>query len=116
MLRSDAFICSNLLAADSTTTMQAISAGLPVICMRRGWASDAIDSSCGLPVPPNGCLDVQRAFAGAIQRLLTEDGLLRRLSEGAAVRALELSWDANADLVSDWYARILGQRPLAQRA
>jgi glycosyltransferase involved in cell wall biosynthesis len=73
--------------------MEALAAGLPVICHGIGGMSSAIDESCGFKIP---LVDRQISilqFADAISRLVTSPDLLNRLSEGALRRAKALSWD-----------------------
>jgi glycosyltransferase involved in cell wall biosynthesis len=83
--------------------MEALAAGLPVICHGIGGMSFAIDESCGFKIPLADRQTSIRNFADAISRLVTTPGLLNRLSEGALRRAQELSWNKLIREMADAY-------------
>jgi glycosyltransferase involved in cell wall biosynthesis len=66
--------------------VEALAAGLPVIASRAGGASEIVDGSCGLLVPP-GDAD---ALAVALEQLIVDDGLRARLAVAAPSRARQL--------------------------
>jgi Glycosyl transferases group 1 len=86
-------VITSLQEGTSNVLMEALAAGLPVICHGVGGMSLAIDESCGLKIPLADRQTSILQFADAISRLVTSPGLLNRLSEGALRRAEALSWD-----------------------
>ena len=91
--RQDAFVITSLQEGTPNVVMEALAAGLPVICHGVGGMSLAIDESCGFRIPLADRQTSILQFADAISRLVTSPGLLNRLSEGALGRAKALSWD-----------------------
>ena len=70
----------------SIAWMEAGQAALPIVTMRLGTAPEFVGDEAGLLVPP---ADVG-ALAGALERLMTDAQLRRRLGDGALRRAHQL--------------------------
>jgi glycosyltransferase involved in cell wall biosynthesis len=79
--------------------LEALSAGLPVICLDRGGPGAMVDSSCGFVVETPGQSETQiiERLAAAMIRLGRDSELRKQLAVGAERRAHELSWDAAVD-------------------
>ena len=104
--RQDAFVTTSLQEGTSNVLMEALAAGLPVICHDVAGMSFAVDESCGIKIP---FLDRQTSilkFADAAARLVTTRGLLNELSEGALRRAEALSWDEKVKEIANAYDAI----------
>jgi glycosyltransferase involved in cell wall biosynthesis len=102
----DALVMSSLQEGTSNVLMEALAAGLPVICHDISGISVAIDENCGIKIPLRDRRTSILQFADAIARLVTTKGLLNRLSEGALHRAKALSWDEKVqEIVSAYDAR-----------
>jgi len=63
--------------------VEALSAGLPVVTSRLGGATEIVDDSCGVLVPPRD----EVALAGALSELIDDPGRRARLSAGGPARA-----------------------------
>ena len=105
MQASDVFVCTFLYAAESTTTLQALSCALPVVCLRHGISSDIVNSSCGFTVRPLGRSHASRGIAGALRQLVENPHLVSLLSAGAAKRANEFSWEQLTTSILDIYKK-----------
>jgi glycosyltransferase involved in cell wall biosynthesis len=104
--KQDGLVITSLQESTTNVLMEALAAGLPVICHGIGGMSFAIDESCGLKIPLADRQTSIRNFADAISRLVTTPGLLNRLSEGALRRAQALSWNKLIREMADAYDAI----------
>jgi len=104
--RQDALVITSLQESTSNVLMEALAAGLPVVCHDIGGMSFAIDESCGVKIPLANRQISVRHFADTISRLATTPGLLNRLSEGALGRAQALSWDKLVEEIVSAYDAI----------
>ena len=101
--RQDALVMSSLQDSTSTVLMEALAAGLPVLCHDISGMSFAIDESCGIKIPLRNRHTSILEFADAIAGLVTTRGLLNGLSEGALRRAKTLSWDEKVRNIAHAY-------------
>jgi glycosyltransferase involved in cell wall biosynthesis len=88
----DAFLFPSL--HDSSGAMlEALSSGLPVVCLATGGPAALADPSCALLVPPGRPAETVEALAGALARLADDTALARALVEAAARRTRdEFAW------------------------
>jgi rhamnosyl/mannosyltransferase len=84
--RADVFVLPSLNRTESfgITQLEAMSRGTPVVCTEVGTGTTEINRNgeTGLVVPPGD----SEALAGAINRILSEEALANRLSQGALDR------------------------------
>jgi glycosyltransferase involved in cell wall biosynthesis len=106
MEKQDALVISSLQESTSNVLMEALAAGLPVICHGIGGMSFAIDESCGFKIPLADRQTSIRQVADAIARLVATPDLVNRLSEGALRRAQALTWDKSAQELANAYDAI----------
>jgi len=103
MNECDILAFPSLLEATSTTTMQALSLGLPVIALKLCGLEDVVDDTCGFSIPVRDLRTAVDGFAGALIELVENPGRVETLSRGACRRAEEYSWDRVASLVNQAY-------------
>lgn len=106
MERSDVLLFTSLLEGTPATVMEAISKGLPVICIKHCGHGDIIDQSCGVAIDPSTYADVSRGFARAIERLLDDNQYRHELSIGALEKARNFSWDRAASAINATYRAV----------
>jgi glycosyltransferase involved in cell wall biosynthesis len=104
--KQDGLVITSLQESTTNVLMEALAAGLPVICHGIGGMSFAIDESCGLKIPLADRQTSISQFADAIARLAMTPGLVNRLSEGALRRAQALSWDTLVREIASAYDAI----------
>ena len=73
---------STWLDACPTVVMEAMASGKPVVATDLGGASDIIDVSSGILVPPGNV----RALRDALQKLLTNRGMITRMGQASLER------------------------------
>jgi glycosyltransferase involved in cell wall biosynthesis len=111
---STCFAFPSLHDSGGMVVLEAMDAGLPVICLDRGGPGSMVDSSCGVVVKTGS--ESEAAIVGQLAEAMIQvacDPELRiRLAAGARKRARDLSWDAAAESI--YTARVLAMLP-AQR-
>lgn len=100
---ADVMLLTSLQDATSTVLMEAIQAGVPVICHNACGFSDVVQESCGITITLSDPKGSVRGFAEAIVKIGSNAKLLAALSEGARKRAADFSWEKKAEQVSDLY-------------
>jgi 2-deoxystreptamine N-acetyl-D-glucosaminyltransferase/2-deoxystreptamine glucosyltransferase len=90
-----------------TVVLEAMRAGVPVVAADTGGVSATItDGVTGLLVSPGQ----PAALAAAVRRVLTDDGLARRLADAARERSRDYSWETLGDRVLGVYREVLRVR------
>ena len=93
---ADLFVFPSLHDSSGNVVLEALSRGLPVVCLDLGGPQLYVDESCGIVVSTRGRSrsEVEAALAGAIAGVLAEPGRLQAMSRSAVVHASRQSWDA----------------------
>lgn len=102
---SMALVFPSLHDSGGMVVLEALAAGLPVICLDLGGPGTIANTECAIVVPSrNGSEDavVERVAEGMI-RVATDADLRDRLARNAVNRAKQLTWDRAADHL---YARL----------
>jgi glycosyltransferase involved in cell wall biosynthesis len=93
----DLFLFPSLHDSGGMAVLEALSLGLPVVCLDLGGPSEFVNDSCGRVVSTSDA-DESRVVAQIAEFVfeLTEDPRkLKQLSEGARKRANSFTWEAN---------------------
>jgi glycosyltransferase involved in cell wall biosynthesis len=93
--RADLFVFPSLHDSSGNVVLEALSRGLPVVCLDLGGPQLYVNSSCGIVVSTAGRSrpQVEEALAAAISEVLTDRPRLTALSQQAAIHAQRQSWD-----------------------
>ncbi len=99
---ADCLMFPSLHDSSGNVVLEALSRGLPVICLDLGGPKYFVDASCGIVVSTSGRTEseVVGGLLDAIGHLKDTPGLRARLSAGAFEAAQRLTWDR---AVSDAY-------------
>jgi glycosyltransferase involved in cell wall biosynthesis len=103
-----AFAFPSLHDSGGMVVLEALAAGLPVICLNLGGPGAMMNSSCGIVVD-SGAGDeatVIEELASAMVRVAIDPEMRARLSNAAIAHAWEMTWDAAAEAI---YSRVAGQ-------
>ena len=77
--RADVFVLATLQETYGMAVAEALARGLPVVSTTTGAIADLVGADAGLLVPPGNI----EALAGALARVIGDDGMRVRLAEGA---------------------------------
>jgi glycosyltransferase involved in cell wall biosynthesis len=105
MASSHLMLITSLRDLTATVTIEALAAGLPIVCLDHCGFSDAVDETCGIKIPVATPRQVILALAEAIGRLESDETLRLGLAHGAIKRAADFTWEAKADVVDAVYRR-----------
>lgn len=103
---ADFFIHTSYREATSNVIPEALSMGLPVICHDTNGMSIAINETCGIKIPLKSPEKSINGFSEAMNKLILERDLLKKLKSGAIKRATEISWDKMAETIANDYLGI----------
>ncbi len=110
MNAADAFVSTSVLEETSLVVLEALSAGLPVICHDACGMGVAVTDECGIKLPMQNPELSAQALAAALKTLAAGGAPFRKLSEGALRRAEELHWDVKAASMARTYERVVATR------
>ena len=92
----DLFLFPSLHDSGSMAVLEALSFGLPGVCLDLGGPSEFVNDSCGRVVLTAGTDEsgVVEQIAAFLSDLIRDPDTLKRLSEGARNRANSFTWEA----------------------
>ena len=109
MQEADVFVFTSLRDTSGNVVLEALAAGVPVVCFDHQGVGDMVTEDCGVKIAvssPKWAVDELAAVIGD----LAEDGeRLLALSVGATERAKMYLWDRNGDWMNAAYARLVGE-------
>ncbi len=101
---------TSLRDTSGNVVLEALGAGVPVICFDHQGAGDMVDSTCGIKIPVTSPKGAYSAWARAIESLSSDSDRLFDLSHGATERAQKFLWSANHDRINAIYRDLVGGR------
>jgi glycosyltransferase involved in cell wall biosynthesis len=98
--QADLFVFPSLHDSSGSVVLEALSRGLPVVCLDLGGPQNYVDTSCGVVVNTQGLsrTQLERALADAIAAVLADPARLASLSKQAALHARRQTWEATVQL------------------
>jgi glycosyltransferase involved in cell wall biosynthesis len=91
--RHDAFLFPSLHDSSGNVVLEALSCGLPVVCLDAGGPAVLVDPSCGFKVRPGEPQQVVEDLARSLDALARNPAMLRAMGQAAAMQAREkFSW------------------------
>ncbi|GIW73118.1 MAG: hypothetical protein KatS3mg102_2660 [Planctomycetota bacterium] len=110
------FAITSLHELTSTVLVEALSAGLPVVCPDAYGFRDAVSPACGIRYPVGQAGETIGRLARALAQLGADEALRRRLALGALERSRAFCWERKARALEAVYARALGKGGAAAAA
>lgn len=108
MAQGHVFCITSLKDLTSTVTIEAISVGLPVVCMDHCGFAYVINESCGIKIPVEKLKDIRLGFKSAISLLYNNETKRKELAEGALKRAKDFSWNKKIEKLNAIYSNLVG--------
>lgn len=90
------FLFPSLRDAGGNVVQEALSAGVPVVCLKLGGPPSFVNASCGVVVPARDARDeaeLVARLADAIASVAASPAHWQQLHQGALARAEQLTWD-----------------------
>jgi glycosyltransferase involved in cell wall biosynthesis len=100
---SDLFLFPSLHESTPAVVFEALSQGVPVICINHCGQADVVTEECGIKIPVTSCRQVIKDFAQAIHHLAISPEERNRMAKGAVKRVKEFSWGRKADAMTKVY-------------
>jgi glycosyltransferase involved in cell wall biosynthesis len=107
MQSADLFCFTSLRDTSGNVVLEALAAGVPVLCFDHQGGGDMVTSSCGVKLPVVSPKLAYKNWASAVQHLAADPELLLRLSEGATERAKDYLWSHNHDRINALYQELV---------
>ncbi len=106
MENSNVQIITSLKDLSSTVTLEALSLGIPVICLDHCGFGDIITSDCGIKISVRNPKQVIDDLAKAIELLYGDEAHRYSLAKGALKRSEDYSWDKKTQILNQIYENI----------
>jgi len=116
--RHDAFLFPSLHDSSGNVVLEALSCGLPVVCLDAGGPAVLVDPSCGFKIRPGEPGQVVEDLARALESLACDPVLTRAMGVAAADRAHgHFSWASQVSRMEQLYFEVCSdRRPLPGHA
>ena len=97
---ADAFVFPSTTETLGLAMIEALASGLPVIAARGGAAHEVVtEGESGLLYEPGS----DESFVSAVRRVLSDEDVRLRLSDGARAAAEERTWEASTTVLRGYY-------------
>ena len=102
--RHDALLFPSLHDSSGNVVLEAMSRGLPVVCLAAGGPAVLVDAASGFRVAPGEPSEVVDALGAALAKLAGDAVLARAMSEAAVRRAQrDFSWTRQIARMEAYY-------------
>ncbi len=106
MHTADLFCFTSLRDTSGNVVLEALAAGVPVVCFDHQGASDMVSASAGIKLPVGSPQRAYRDWAQTIEQLARDPRKLLQLSIGATEQARHFLWSQNHDIMNGVYRRL----------
>lgn len=108
----DVLLFPSLHDSSGNVVLEAMAAGLPVVCVNLGGPGQLVNEDAGIAVPPGTHDEVVEGLAQALTTLAEDPVLRARMAQGARTGAWErFSWPAQARRMTHVYQQIIAAEP-----
>ena len=104
MRDSHVFAITSLKDLTSNVSVEAVSLGLPIVCLDHCGFSDLVTDECGIKIHPGTTYQIISGLAAAINALYRDEVFRQRLVQGALNRSRDYSWSSKMAALDRVYA------------
>jgi glycosyltransferase involved in cell wall biosynthesis/peptidoglycan/xylan/chitin deacetylase (PgdA/CDA1 family) len=104
---ADVFVFTSLRDTSGNVVLEALAAGVPVVCLDHQGVRDMVTEECGIKIPVTVPSEVIFKLSEAILNLAQDPALRQRLSVGALRRVREYEWPRQGERMAALYRKIL---------
>jgi glycosyltransferase involved in cell wall biosynthesis len=106
MNQAELFCFPSLRDTSGNVVLEALSAGVPVICFDHQGVGDIVTEACGVKLPVISPARAIQDWANTIRELANDPARLLRMSEAATLRARDFLWERNGDWMLAVYRKL----------
>ena len=110
MQTADLLCFTSLRDTSVNVVLEALAAGVPVICFDHQGAGDMVDARSGVKISVSSPARAYADWAQAISMLAGDPSRLLALSQGATARASSFLWSKNHAVMNAAYEQLLNQQ------
>lgn len=105
---SSIFVNPNLKEGGVTVLFDALSSGLPVICMDIPGSAEIINDDCGIKIKPIDPEQTVSELAAALMKLVGDPDLRKKMGEAGRKRVQEhYTWEKKGEFIRQVYEKVL---------
>lgn len=109
-LWADVFVFTSLRDTSGNVLYEALSCGVPILCLDHQGAADIVGPECGIKIPVSRPRQVIHDLRIAIETLARNPGMLTSLSRNCYSRAERFLWARNGERMATVYERVWANR------
>jgi len=107
MNEADVFCFTSLRDTSGNVVLEALAAGVPVVCFDHQGAADMVSDESGVLLPVISPSAAVTDWAATLRDLATDPEYLLELSEGTTEQARRFLWSANGDRINAIYKELV---------
>ncbi|MBU2947837.1 glycosyltransferase [Zobellia uliginosa] len=100
------FCITSIKDLTASVTLEALSNGLPIVCLNHMGFAHVVNEKCGIKIPVDNPKNAQRNIALALTNLYQDEEYRYQLSHGAIERAADFKWENKIQKINDIYSSV----------
>jgi glycosyltransferase involved in cell wall biosynthesis len=117
LLNSDVFVFPSVRDTSAGVNLEAMSCGLPILCIAHQGVADLTNDSCALRIPPGTISNTIDALAKGMKTLAFDASMREQLGVNARKRAIsDFAWSDKFERMISIYDRVYSRKDLNQQS
>jgi glycosyltransferase involved in cell wall biosynthesis len=105
--RSDAFLFTSLRDSFGSVVLEAMAHGLPIVTLNHQGMRAFVPEGASIKVQVRTSKQIIRDFAVAIEALVSNPAVLRKMSDAACAFANQQTWTHRAEMMNEIYVDLM---------